>query len=590
MFARKTSCHQGRYSRALASRREQTRTIATASGNLHFARMTQNRTPPKGDEADFEITANLADVVGGEIRPARVTVRGGRVADIAAAPAAACSTFLSPGWVDAHVHIESSMLAPTAFARAAVVHGVVATVSDPHEIANVLGREGVLWMVDNAKRSPFKFHFGAPSCVPATAFETAGAAFGLGDVAALLDTEGIHFLAEVMNFPAVIGGDEHVHAIIAAARGRSLRVDGHAPGVMGDDLAAFAAAGIETDHECVTLDEALARLRLGVRVALREGSAARNFDALWPALREFPAECFLCSDDKHPDDLVRGYLGDILRRAVANGVSPMDALRAATLNPVRHYNLPAGLLAPGDPADMVEFDNLTDFRVRRTWIDGRCVAAEGRTHLPAVPVRPVNVFRARPVDEAGLTLPWRADKPFPVIVARDGQLVTVREDLVPTIRDGTAVSDPDRDLLKIVVVNRYKPAPPAVGLIRNFGLRRGAMAGSVAHDSHNIVAVGAGDTALARAINAVVECGGGLAFAGPGGVETLPLPIAGLMSDGDPWTVAEAFERLTALAQEDGCPMRSPYMTLSFMALLVIPSLKISDRGLFDVDRFTLLG
>ena len=551
--------------------------------------MTQSLTPSADDGSDFEITANLADVVAGEIRPARVTVRGGRVADIAGAPAADCATYLSPGWVDAHVHIESSMLAPSAFARAAVVHGVVATVSDPHEIANVLGREGVLWMVDNAKQSPFKFHFGAPSCVPATPFETAGAAFGSAEVAALLETNGIHYLAEVMNFPAVIGGDERMHTIIAAARERGLRIDGHAPGVMGKGLETYAAAGIETDHECVTLEEARARLRLGMRVALREGSAARNFDALWPALREFPAACFLCSDDKHPDDLVRGYLGDILRRAVANGVPPMDALCAATLNPVRHYNLPVGLLRPGDPADMVEFDNLAGFRVRRTWIDGRCVAADGRTRLPAVAVRPVNVFRARPVDEDALALPWSAGKPFPVIVARDGQLVTGREDVVPTVHNDTVVPDPGRDLLKIAVVNRYTPAPPAVGLIRNFGLRSGAMAGSVAHDSHNIVAVGAEDTALARAVNAVVECGGALAFAGPDGVETLPLPVAGLMSDGDPWTVAKAFERLTALARADGCPMRSPYMTLSFMALLVIPSLKISDRGLFDVDRFALL-
>ncbi|MCC5841061.1 MAG: adenine deaminase [Opitutales bacterium] len=537
-----------------------------------------------------ELLGNLVDVVSGDIRPSRVVVRDGRIAEIAAADPAQCKHFLVPGFIDAHVHIESSMLAPSAFARAAVCSGVVGSVSDPHEIANVLGKEGVLWMVEDGRRTPFKFHFGAPSCVPATPFETAGASFGPEDVAELLDCEGVHYLAEVMNFPAVIHGDERMGRIIAAARARGRRIDGHAPGVMGADLERYAAAGIETDHECFTLEQGRARCQLGMKVAIREGSAARNFEALWPLLNEFPESCFLCSDDKHPDDLVEGYLDGILRRAVAHGVPALCALRAATLNPIRHYGLQAGLLQPGDPADIVEIEDLIRFRVRRTWIDGQLVAENGHTCLPSLTVEPRNRFHAEPVNVTDLRLSWPdARKPFPVIVAEDGQLVTGREDIPPTCVDGYAVNDPGRDLLKIVVVNRYNPAPPVIGLIRNFGLRHAALAGSVAHDSHNIVAVGANDEALVRAINAVIADQGGLSYADADTVESIPLPIAGLIALDDAWTVGAAFRRLTERVRADGCPLQSPYMTLSFMALLVIPRLKIGDRGLFDVDRFSLL-
>lgn len=548
--------------------------------------------PPSGEpsSAETEIFGQLVGVVSGTIRPSRVVVRDGRIAEIAGADPSQCKHFLAPGFIDAHVHIESSMLAPSAFARAAVCGGVVGTVSDPHEIANVLGKEGVLWMVEDGRRTPFKFHFGAPSCVPATPFETAGASFGPEDVADLLDCGAVHYLAEVMNFPAVIHGDERMGRIIAAARSRNRRIDGHAPGVMGVDLERYAAAGIETDHECFTLEQGRTRCRLGMKVAIREGSAARNFEALWPLLNEFPEHCFLCSDDKHPDDLIEGYLDQILRRAVERGVPPLHALRAATLNPIRHYGLPVGLLQPGDPADIVELEDLTRFRVLRTWIDGQVVAENGQTRLPPLTVEPRNRFHAEPVSTVDLRLPWPdAEKPFPVIVAEDGQLMTGRADIPPTCADGHAVSDPDRDLLKIVVINRYHPAPPVIGLIRNFGLRRAALAGSVAHDSHNIVAVGANDAALARAINAVIADRGGLSYADADTVESIPLPIAGLMAPDDAWTVGAAFRRLTERARADGCPLQSPYMTLSFMALLVIPRLKIGDRGLFDVDRFTLL-
>lgn len=537
--------------------------------------------------SEWTYEGKVVDVVGDTVTPARVMVRDGVIAAIEPIEERPGMTTLVPGFVDAHVHIESSMLAPTAFARAAVLGGVVGSVSDPHEIANVLGREGVLWMVENGARSPFKFYFGAPSCVPATTFESAGAHFDAQTVASLLDEEGIHYLAEVMNFPAVIGGDPSMLAIVEAARSRGMRIDGHAPGVMGEALDQYLAAGIETDHECFTLEQAKARLERGMRVAIREGSAARNFDALWPSLLEYPERCFFCSDDKHPDDLVRGYLNEILRRAVAQGVKVMEALRAATLNPVRHYGLSVGLLQVGDPADMVELDGLEHFNVLRTWIDGQCVGEAGKSALPEVEVEAINRFQAKPIEATALRLEAEPGKPYPVIVAEDGQLITGREDRVPRMQGSEVLTDPEVDVLKIVVLNRYENAPPAVALIRNFGLKTSAIAGSVAHDSHNVVAVGANDAALVSAINAVVACGGGLSYADACRVETLPLPIAGLMSEHDPWSVAEAFERLTAYAQADGCSMRSPYMTLSFMALLVIPSLKLSDKGLFDGERFT---
>lgn len=540
-------------------------------------------------DKNFTLEGNRVNVLDRSIQASRITVENGIIREITKIAPNDSYRYLVPGFVDAHVHIESSMLAPTEFARAAVVHGVVASVSDPHEIANVLGRRGVLWMVENGQQSPFKFHFGAPSCVPATPFETAGACFELEDIEALLDTKGVHYLAEVMNFPAVINGDPRMSAIIQAARKRGLRIDGHAPAVMGDALNQYAAAGIETDHECVNEVEARARLTLGMKVALREGSAARNFAALYPILRDHADQCFFCSDDKHPDDLVQGYLNQILARAVANGIDPITALQVATVNPVRHYGLNVGLLQVNDPADFVEIEDLKDFKVIRTWIDGNLVAEQGASRIAPVKFVPENNFHAQAIQLDALQVPWHSEKPFPTILAEDGQLITGREDRIPKTEGKFAVSDPEHDHLKIVVVNRYSQSPPVVGFIRNFGLKTSALAGSVAHDSHNIVAVGANDTVLLQAINQVIAMQGGLSFASPTTQANLPLPIAGLMSDQDAWTTAKHFERLTALAQADGCPMRSPYMTLSFMALLVIPNLKIGDKGLFDVNRFELI-
>ena len=531
----------------------------------------------------------IVDVVKGCILRGEIVVEDGKILAIREDASAPDDQFFTPGLVDAHVHVESSLLAPTEFARASVVHGTVATVSDPHEIANVLGIEGVKWMITDARRSPFKIFFGAPSCVPATPFETAGAHFGPLEVAQLLDLPDIHYLSEVMNFPAVIGGDPALKSIIEAAKQRAMPIDGHAPGVMGEALALYYQAGITTDHECVTLEEAIARAERGMFVAIREGSAARNYDALRPLLFSHPSQCFFCSDDKHPDDLVLGHINTLLRRSVAAGVDPITAIKAATLNPIRHYRLPVGLLQPGDPADFVCWNNLSDFEAKAVYIDGEPVAREGLSLLPRLEIETINRFEQYMVSAEELRLPAKEGASLRVIEARDGQLVTGQSREKPTVREGYVMADPARDLLKIAVVNRYQPAPVAIALIRNFGLREGAIASSVAHDSHNVVAVGANDEDLRTAINAVMADRGGLAAVGQGQTLTLPLPVAGLMSDRDAAWVAERFTALNQLAHACGSPMRAPFMTLSFMALLVIPQLKLSDLGLFDAEPFALI-
>ncbi len=549
----------------------------------------------------FKITANVVDIIHRRITPAEVTVAGGRIESIIeiADPATSgetpgktpggapgCDTYLMPGFVDAHIHIESSMLTPCQFALAAVIHGTVATISDPHEIANVVGVEGVRFMLDNAEHTPLKVMFGAPSCVPATTFETAGAALDAKAVTALLDDPRIGYLSEVMNFPGVLMGDREVLAKMDAAKARNKPIDGHAPGLRGDDAAAYIRSGISTDHECFTKDEALDKHAAGAAILIREGSAARNFEALYTLIDEVPDKVMLCSDDKHPDELVRGHINELARRAVAFGMDPMNVIQAGCANPVHHYKLNVGLLQEGDPADFIEVNNLKDFNVLRTFIDGVCVAENGKALLPS-PDDPelINLFEAEPIRPADLKLACPGHKAR-VIGALDGQLITEQRILDVKTAGGNVVSDPDNDILKIVVVNRYEKAEPAVALIQGFGLKSGAIASSVAHDSHNVIAVGANDNDLAKAINLVIESRGGLSVADAGTTEVLPLPIAGLMSTGSCIEVAEAYARLDAAVKNMGSTLRAPYMTLSFMALLVIPSLKLSDKGLFDGAEF----
>ncbi|HMO85076.1 MAG TPA: adenine deaminase [Lacipirellulaceae bacterium] len=537
--------------------------------------------------ASHTLAGNVVDVRARRVQPARVTVADGRIAAIEP-ESGPVDGYLLPGFIDAHVHIESSMLVPSEFARAAVVHGTVATVSDPHEIGNVLGVEGVRYMLDNAAQTPLKFYFGAPSCVPATTFETAGATISTAEVEALLDDPRIVYLSEMMNFPGVLGGDPQCLAKIRAAQARGKRVDGHAPGLRGAEAARYVAAGMTTDHECFTKDEALDKLAAGCKIAIREGSAARNFDALYSLLAEHPGMTMLCSDDKHPDELVAGHIDALVRRAIERGIDVFDALQAACVTPVEHYGLDVGLLAVGDPADFIEVDSLQSLRVRRTWINGQLVAAGGASLIPRVEPAIVNRFVPSHVQPDQFAIPAIRGLQLQVIEALDGQLITRRIATHPTVVDDLIVSDVRRDLLKMVVVNRYRPAEPAIAFVKNFGLHTGAMASSVAHDSHNVIAVGASDDDLAAAVNAVMDAGGGLAAVShrEGDHWVLPLPIAGLMAPGTCAEVAHAYQELDAAVKEWGSPLRAPFMTLSFMALLVIPELKLSDLGLFDGGAF----
>ena len=507
--------------------------------------------------------------------------------------------YLCPGFIDAHVHIESSMLTPPEFARIAVTHGTVGTVSDPHEIANVLGIEGVRYMQKLAAQTPCKIHFGIPSCVPATNFETAGATLGPDSIEELCRDESLLYLSEMMNFPGVIHRDPEVMKKIEIAKQYGKRIDGHAPGLRGEDLKKYVSAGIETDHECFQIDEAREKLALGQKILIREGSAAKNFEELWPLLNEAPESCMLCSDDKHPDDLMEGHINRLCARAVAHGVPLFNVLRAACVNPVEHYGLRCGLLRPGDPADLIRLHDLISFEVMETWIDGQLVARGGQSLLPRSKSPRVNNFQATAKVASDFALPAPAAAMDPasssalrirVIEALDGQIITGAGEAKALLRDGQIVANPGQDILKIAVVNRYKDAPPAVALVRGVGLKSGAIASSVAHDCHNIVAIGTSDEDLARVVNLLIQNEGGIAVAGDGGFEdVLPLPVAGLMSDGYAEDAATAYARLSQAAQALGSPLHAPYMTLSFLALLVIPALKLSDLGLFDGHKFAFV-
>lgn len=539
--------------------------------------------------SQYTITANFVDLFQRTVYPAEVTVEGGIIKSVSKTSASP-EQFLLPGFVDAHVHIESSMLVPSAFARLAVVHGTVATVSDPHEIANVCGAEGVRFMIENSKQTPLKVFFGAPSCVPATVFETAGATLDAQAVGKLLADKDIWYLAEMMNYPGVLHRDEEVMAKIAAAKAANKPIDGHAPGLRGNLVEQYADAGITTDHESFTLEEATDKVKYGMYCLIREGSAARNFDALIEIIRTHPYAVMFCSDDKHPDELVLHHINDHVRRAVKLGYDLYDVLRAACMNPVVHYGLPIGLLRKGDPADFILVKDLSDFEVLATYISGIKVAEHGKSLLPHIPVSPINNFKANKIETRDLEVPAAPDvKQVRVIDAIEGQLVTNESTATPVIKDGCLVSDVQQDVLKIAVINRYEnTVKPAVAFIRNFGLKRGALASTVAHDCHNIIVVGADDASMVAAVNALVEAKGGISVAlGKDEVHCMPLPVAGLMTDKDGYEVAREYSLLDKMAKEQlGTPLKAPFMTLSFMALLVIPALKLSDKGLFDGAKF----
>ncbi len=540
------------------------------------------------DETSFKIQGNIVDVVGKRIFRGTVVVRDGKIAAIREEQVDS-GEFILPGLIDAHIHVESSMLIPSEFARLASVHGTVASVSDPHEIANVLGVEGVRFMITNGRKVPFKFYFGAPSCVPATQFETSGAKLGPEEVNQLLQMPEIKYLSEMMNFPGVLLHDTEVMAKLELARQAGKPVDGHAPGVTGEDAARYIGAGISTDHECYSLEEAREKISHGMHILIREGSAAKNFDTLYPLLDEFPEMVMLCSDDKHPNDLAAGHINLEVKRALNLGLNTMNVLRSCTYNPVKHYNLDTGLLQPGDPADLIRVDNLVDFNVIATYIDGHMVAAGGKTLITRVDETPCNKFNIGLIKPADIRVIPKAGQ-IKVICALEGQLITELTYADPLVEGNNVVSDPARDNLKIVVKNRYHEAPAAVGFIRNFGLERGAIASCVAHDSHNIVAVGADDDSIAEAINLIIEEKGGISLVDGTTKRLLPLPFAGIMSGLDGFDIARQYEEMDKGAKALGASLPAPYMTLSFMALLVIPYIKLSDKGLFDGSRFNFTG
>lgn len=528
----------------------------------------------------FSVKGNLVDVHQKKIYSAEIIVEGERIVSIKnLEPGSHFEHYILPGFIDAHVHIESSMLIPSEFARLAVVHGTVATVSDPHEIANVCGMKGVEYMIENGKTVPFKFNFGAPSCVPATTFETAGAVVDSKDIEDLMRREEILYLSEMMNFPGVLNSDEEVMKKIASAKKYNKPVDGHAPGLRGDMAKQYIDAGISTDHECFTKDEALDKLQHGMKIIIREGSAAKNFEALIDLLNDHENMMMFCSDDKHPDSLVEGHINQLCARAVAKGVDVFKVLQAACVNPVGHYKLKVGLLRENDFADFVLVKDLKNFEVVQTYINGKLVSENGKTLIESQSATTINNFDCSQKSEEEFATISSASSY--AIEALDGQLITNK---IPAQNE----IDVENDILKIVVVNRYKNAPVAKAFIRNFGLKKGAIASSVAHDSHNIVAVGVDDENICKAVNLVIKNKGGVSYVGEKEM-ILPLPVAGLMGTEDGYEVAKKYSAIDKAAKDLGSKLSAPYMTLSFMALLVIPHLKLSDLGLFDGDKFEFI-
>lgn len=536
---------------------------------------------------DFALSGNIVDVVAKKIFPGTVVVRDGRIASITPSQEPVSSQYILPGFIDAHIHVESSMLVPSEFARLAVTHGTVATVSDPHEIGNVLGLEGVKYMIDNGNQVPFYFYFGAPSCVPATSFETAGATITDKEIRTLFETHKLKYLSEMMNYPGVLNRDPLVMKKIAVAHELGLPIDGHAPGLKGEDAAKYISAGISTDHECYTLPEAQDKLKNGMKIIIREGSAAKNYDALHTLINTNPEIVMFCSDDKHPHELVKGHINELVSRSIVkHGYDTMDVLRCACYNPVVHYKLDVGLLQVGDPADFIVVDNLRDFKVLKTYIKGQLVAENGKTLIPSVDNKIVNRFNTSLKKEEDFAIKG-TEGTLQVIQALDGELITKKKEVRAKIENGYLVPDLNQDILKLAVINRYEDAPIAIGFINGFGLRKGALASCIAHDSHNIIAVGTNDRDLCMAVNGIIENKGGIAVASDGKVDVLPLPVAGIMSPKDGFSIAEGYSKLDQKAKELGTSLYAPFMTLSFMALLVIPSLKLSDKGLFDGSSFS---
>lgn len=542
----------------------------------------------------MRISGQIVDVVNSRIFNGTIEIENGKILNIIEESHCQCqSQIILPGFVDSHVHIESSLLVPTEFARLAVAHGSVASVSDPHEIANVLGIDGVKYMIEVGKKSPFKFYFGAPSCVPATCFETSGATLNSNDIEELMSSADIKYLGEMMNYPGVIFNDDEVMKKIEPAHRHNKPIDGHAPLLSGDDLKKYCASGISTDHECSSVEEAMEKISLGMKIQIREGSAANNFDNLISIIKDYPDSVMFCTDDAHPHELIKSHINGLIKRAIYLGYNPLDVIKAATLNPVRHYNLEVGLLQKNDPADFVVIDNFNDFNILKTYINGELVAENGKSLLPDVKVDAINNFVAEKVTADDFKV-IDEGKDINIIGVINGELLT--EKIIAKTQSHKVqsssfylVSDIENDILKIAVINRYEKKKPAVAFIKGFGLKRGALASSVAHDSHNIIVIGCDDESMAKAANMIIENKGGFAVYSDEIKKCLPLPVAGIMTNDDAFKVADDYLEIRDLAKSLGSPLSDPFMTMEFMALLVIPKLKLSDKGLFDCEKFELI-
>ena len=535
----------------------------------------------------MQIQGQIVDIQNRSIYSGEITVENGKIVSISEKEHNV-KNYILPGFVDAHIHIESSMLVPSEFAKLAVLHGTVGTISDPHEIANVLGKDGVHYMIENGKKVPLKFHFGAPSCVPATFFETAGAVIDSEQIKELMASPDIYYLSEMMNYPGVLFDDEEVLKKIAWAKHFNKPVDGHAPGLRGAPIEKYIAAGISTDHECFTYDEAEEKLSLGMKVLIREGSAAKNFEALIDLLPDNFENMMFCSDDKHPDDLIVGHINLLCARAVAKGFDLFKILQMACINPVKHYNMNIGLLQKNHSADFIVVEDLTSFKVLKTYIDGELVAENGKSFVKHIDFEKPNNFNTSKKEIVEFEIGSSASK-IRVIEALEGQLITNEIHHKPKIENGKIVSDTENDILKMAVINRYENVPPAIAFIKNFGLKSGAIASSVAHDCHNIVVVGTSDEEICKAVNILIENKGGICAVNGAETKSLALPVAGIMSDKDGWETGKLYQEIDAMSKQLGSKLKAPFMTLSFMALLVIPDLKLSDKGLFSGNSFSFV-
>ncbi|MCF8357528.1 MAG: adenine deaminase [Prolixibacteraceae bacterium] len=533
------------------------------------------------------IEGNIVDVVKREIFKGRIFFEN-NISKIERIEYVNDTNFILPGFIDAHLHIESTMLTPVEYSKIALKHGVIAAITDPHEIANVCGIDGINYMIDNAKKTPMKIYFGAPSCVPATPFENNGAIISAKEIEALFKSKKCFQLSEMMNFPGVINDDKDVWEKIKVAKKYNRKIDGHAPLLSGEGLKKYIEAGISTDHETTKLDEALEKIKDGMKIILRNSSASRDFLHLISLIETHPNKTMMCTDDCHPDDLEKGYINEMVKTAIEKGYNVFDVISIASKNAKDHYGTETGLLQLYDPADFIVIDNFKNFNIKKVFVNG----IEQLNEDPIKKQNPkneiINNFHQNKIFLNDVRFPSKNKKINAIRIIEDS-IITKKEKYQIKENVEYFESETEDDILKIVIVNRYKKAKPTVGFVNGFNLKKGAIGSSVAHDSHNIVVIGVSDKEICKAISSIQESKGGLVAVNGNETHLLPLPIGGIMSDKSCEEVSRQYKSLNNIAKEMGCKIHAPFMTLSFMSLLVIPEIKIGDMGLFDVNKFSFI-